>query len=216
MTADLSELLAEIQHHSALAVRSTKRVMELVQTLADAPGVATSSGRLSHPSRTQVPTSYLRWVGWLKENGPAPRQEVADGANTPLTKRAMELVTNWIPLCEAVEDGTYTDDDLFRVDEQPNGAGRPRAIYFLWGQRYEVRPLFGVGPERPDAETDTETDAETGTEPETLLGVVLPPEPDTGEPLFAQEYPEPETEPEPEPETQSIGDPLGDLDWGEI
>jgi hypothetical protein len=72
-----------------------------------------------------------------------------------------------LSMAELVE-ANYPDDMMMRISvDNPHGHGRPVDVYFLWSQRFDVKPIYGVGPELPDSKA--------------MLGVVQPdPEYQTG------------------------------------
>jgi hypothetical protein len=177
MPQDIKELLTQISHHETMANHHTSMATSLrVQYQA---AIGDSSVDWGNGVLKRRPTkSHGRWVAWLSENGPAPRKKIADDVG---------LLTGEIPpyadTLGLTVDSSFPDNTLMRLSaDNGRDRGRPVDVFFLWHQRFDVRPLFGVGPTKPEfqpidnapleiASVSLDTDGAPGT----MLGVVQPP-----------------------------------------
>lgn len=183
MTQNIKEILDQIRHHEVMIEHHTSLATSLRMQYQSLVGDSSVDWRNSLLKRRPT-KSHQRWVEWLSENGPASRKTIAD---------AVGLLTGEIPPYANLlpAKGMFPDDMMLRLSaDNPHNHGRPLDVYFLWSQRFDVLPLFGVGPERP-----LETDGES----ETLLGVIMPPEPS-----LDATYQEMSDEVESEPETDAL------------
>lgn len=107
------------------------------------------------------------WVDWLTVNGPAYRKDIAEATGLNLATNATAHVRPWKDHMEHWSDGQLPADTLCNITGPKKGMGRPPVIYFLWSQRFDLLPRYGVGPEKPYA---------TGgvVEPGALTGVLQP------------------------------------------
>lgn len=98
-----------------------------------------------HPSGSK---SYREWITWLEVNGPAYRKTITDGTGRTLPGK--QPVMDWSSVMVTWDDTAMPSDTLCKINGPSAGKGRPPTIYFLWSQRFDVLPKFGVGPARPD------------------------------------------------------------------
>lgn len=128
------------------------------------------SGRGTGVSPTRIPNCVAVWRNWLAENGPATRQTIAEATGVKFNERGTPHTVKWVE-GEAGLDFVAPDTiTRFLGLKKESGRGAPPTIYALWSQRYEVLPKFGVGPERPDPDSQSNE-----SEPEALTGVIRPP-----------------------------------------
>lgn len=159
MTQEIKELRDKITHHETMAQHHTTLATSLriqYETLVGGGTVDWGSGLL----KKRPTKSHNRWVTWLKRNGPATRAAIAKDEGLLTGEVPPYADSLGLSMAELVE-ANYPDDMMMRISvENPQGKGRPVDVYFLWSQRFDVKPLFGVGPVQPD--------------PSTLLGVIQP------------------------------------------
>jgi hypothetical protein len=108
--------------------------------------------------------SLQLWSEHLAEHGPTFRQDIWDATGLNLAQAGHNQVRKWVGPMAFWPDNALSPDAVLSIQSLGTGKGRPPVIYFLWKQRYDVRPKYGVGPERP-------ADGEDGS---ALLGVVQP------------------------------------------
>lgn len=201
MTATPGEQLAEINHALALAQTNLKRAFSALQKYEEAMGI-----RATERKKPAIRCLAI-WQKWLAENGPNTRQAVTDATDTKLTERATPYTVVWDDDIDPTDEEAYPDDTLFRIRALHGGEGRgaPPVVYFLWSQRWDVHPLFGVGPIFGTVRiTDEQSD-------EDRLASALSPLP---EPL------EPEDDLHPYPESDTVSEETSDrfatlVDWYE-
>lgn len=163
------EFYAKIHEHTALAldhVNKATTMLRQCEALSLSPGAPSTTIRTIRGGGASLDV----WARWLANHQPATRQAIWDATGVKLTERA----TPHTVLCDDsigdLADNTFLPDTVCRMRGRSapgTGRGGRPVIYFLWDQRYDVRPLFGVGPERPMDPSDSEL--------QTLLGVVMPP-----------------------------------------
>lgn len=146
MQQNIQQLLDQITHHETqMAYHRSEaeklRNQYLARTWED--GVDYGNGLL----KRRPTKSHGRWVAWLRDNGPTPRATVADACGLLLGEPPPYLDQMGLTQRD-IQDGKYPDDFMLRIQaENPQGKGRPIDVYFTWGQRFDVRPIYGVGPE---------------------------------------------------------------------
>lgn len=153
MPKTASELLADVSHYMALAQVNYTKAQAALRNYERAVGKQTA------PKRKPSIKSLRIWGEWLAENGPATRQTIMEATGHPLTERALPHTVEWDDLIDPSDDGAFPATTIMRLRGVAEGRGAPPVIYFLWSQRFDVRPLFGVGPEK---------------DPAPMLGVVYP------------------------------------------
>ncbi len=152
LTEAAEEALATFKHHRALADLAMERFLSILSH-----GESIATGQASVPRCVRV------WAEWLAENGPATRQTITDATDVKFTERGTPHTVLWDDLRGAdvdVPPGTIVRFKGVR----PQGRGAGPAIYALWSQRFDVLPLFGVGPNIRDA----------APEPAAMTGVLGP------------------------------------------
>lgn len=172
----LTDLLSEVRNQQAIIRHAGEQVDVLIGKITDMV-----PSPLSHSSPSERrPKALVRWIDWLKENGPALRKDVAGGTGCNLSQAAMPHVRQWKEHMEGWEDDQLPADTLMSIQAIPSGLGRPPVIFFLWSQRYQLLSQFGVGPSQP---------------PVTMTGVIGPTDynttifpPDNGDPLVPQNW----------------------------
>lgn len=178
------EVLEEIRLQFNVVRHSTERLGELIASYGDM--VPSPNGDGLKTRRSGSIKSLDVWIDWLKANGPSLRQTIWDATGVNLATSATPQVRKWKDHMEMWSDGELPPDTLFNIQGTTRRKGRPPVIYFLWSQRFDVFPIFDVGPER---ETDYESEPT-----DTVLGVIQPPDghPPTWDDLVAGAKPWPE------------------------
>lgn len=165
------QLLIDIEHHQQLADYHNgemRRALKEYQLLQGAAMILPHSQQ-AVSARGKI-KAVVYWTDWLAKNKPAFRADIEEATGIRLTDRATPHVLVWSHKLVGHGDASYAPDKLCSIQEPAGRKGRPRLIYFRWDQRFDVRPLFGVGPERPVPDAD-----------DALLGVIQPePEYQTG------------------------------------
>lgn len=116
-----------------------------------------------------LPTSQVRcvreWTDYLAANGPSLKPDIHKATGIKFTERGGQHTVDWHTALEDAADNHFAANTIMKINALPEGKrGAPRRIYFLWSQRYDVRPKFGVGPERPDTvEVDVYGEPAQGT-----------------------------------------------------
>lgn len=170
-------VLDEIIHQHTVAQHHLDRLGRLIASYRELVPAPDETGTAPSRRRGRVKSAEA-WVGWLSDNGPAYRKTVAEAVGN-LAANASPLVRQWKEHMEIWPDDQLPGDTLMNIQgPKPSGSkGRPQVIYFLWSQRYDVLPSFGVGPSSPTTNPTLSdpTDASGESEPQTLTGVVRPP-----------------------------------------
>lgn len=135
------ELLAEISHSLALAQVNLKRAFSALEKYETSMGMA-------KVTKTHTIRCVQVWQDWLAANGPNTRKHITEVTGVKLTERATPHTVVWDDGIDPTDDVAFPANTLMRVRSLHEGGGRgaPPVIYFLWSQRWDVHPLFGVGP----------------------------------------------------------------------
>lgn len=153
-------LLAEIEQHLALAQHHGTKAADLLRSYqVRIPDGASGP----QPIRGGIAKSFDAWIDWVSEHGPSLRQDIWDGTGINLATTATKHTIAWADRMAYWEDDAMLPDSLCRITGLTTGRGRPPTIYFLWSQRYDVLPKFGVGPahsDRTKIDPPTEEDLE--------------------------------------------------------
>jgi hypothetical protein len=173
------DVLDEIVLQQAVVQHSLDRLGQLIATYRD---LVPTPGENPRTYRKVGIKSLDAWTSWLRDNGPALRQTIAEAVGN-LSTSASPHVRKWQEHMEMWADDQISPDTLLSVQATKRGMGRPPMVYFLWSQRYDVRPLFDVGPEPPGIDP-TAGHKEVAppvhkelTEVQPLTGVIQPPVP---------------------------------------
>lgn len=203
LTKSAEDALALFRHHDALAIANRKMANAALSNFLDA---VTAGGTFTGSSETtgRVPKCVTVWTSWLAEHGPNTRQHITEATRCRFTEAGTPHTIKWEKIYYDGESDIH-DDDLFpqntiirfrgkKVKTYRSGVtktGAAPVIFALWSQRYDVLPVWGVGPERPLTPQDVydaavtrglshaEAQAEAWPEdPEAMtpmLGVIQPP-----------------------------------------
>lgn len=137
------ELLAEANQHYALAhhhLGKVKIVLDLMIEARPASMVAT----VNSPVRC-----VREWVDWIGVNGPSLKGDIHEGTSVKFTERGAKYTVEWARSLATARDDQFAPNTLMKISGQSKGRGAPPKIYFLWSQRWDVYPKFGVGPIKP-------------------------------------------------------------------
>lgn len=146
MTEAKETLLSQIEYHlhTATALLNQYRG-DYVQ-----PGPHTAAVEGVPVRKPQGSNRSVReWVGWLRMHGPSYRGEIQEATGINLTAKPSQVL-DWSGDMVTWAETAVPGDTLCRTTGFREGRGRPPSIYFLWSQRFDVLPKFGVGPVRPD------------------------------------------------------------------
>lgn len=150
MNEAAEQALSNFQHEQALSTAHAKRAegylaqfLSLVgQKVADRP--------------TGMTVRCVReWTRYLAENGPELKPVIAEETGIKFSERGTPHTFLWDESMADDPDDALPPNAICRIQGPPNeGRGRPPMVYFLWSQRYDVHPLFGVGPIKPEPSDD--------------------------------------------------------------
>lgn len=150
------EALTTFRHYRALADSNARKADSALTRFLDAISFDAGAAMTGN-----VPQCVKVWTNWLAENRPALRQTITEATGIKFTERGTPHTLRWEDV-DGFADSDVPPSTIVRFRGLGGGKGRGQVvIYALWSQRYDVLPLFGVGPERPD--------------PEPLTGVIRPP-----------------------------------------
>lgn len=189
MATPLSEAaenaLSSFRHHQALALQHSKRADGFLDQFLSL--ISYEGAKSDTPAK--LPRCVREWTAWLHANGPAFRRDIYEGTGVKFNERGTPHTIQWSGKLNDVDDDSISPNTIVRfIGRSPTSRrGSPPTIYALWSQRYEVRPKFGVGPERPTedetaiadehlARGEVRSAAEILKPPETMLGVIQPPD----------------------------------------
>lgn len=164
MATPLSEAaenaLSSFRHHQALALQHSKRADGFLDQFLSL--ISYEGAKSDTPAK--LPRCVREWTAWLHANGPAFRKDIYEGTGVKFNERGTPHTIQWSGKLNDVDDDSISPNTIVRfIGRSPTSRrGSPPTIYALWSQRYEVRPKFGVGPEKPTAE------------PEPMFGVIQP------------------------------------------
>jgi hypothetical protein len=168
MPQTLEELQADAMQNYAMAHHYLSKLKTVLDEM-----VAARSGTVG-----TAPVRCVReYQDWLALNGPALKSDVHAGTGVKFTERGTPYTVDWIPSLADAPDDRFAPTTLMKINaKQGDGRGAPAKVFFLWSQRWDVLPKFGVGPERPAGidPVASETQPETWTPASTVLGVVQP------------------------------------------
>lgn len=146
--------LASFQHEHALSIAHAKRADGyLSQFLAL---VSHKTGDRSTPTGMSI-RCVREWTRWLAANGPELKPIIAEETGIKFSERGTPHTFLWDESMEDDPDDALPPNAIVRMQAPAReGRGRPPMIYFLWSQRFDVHPRFGVGPikSEPTDETD--------------------------------------------------------------
>lgn len=198
------ELHAEAMQHYAMAHHYLGKLKE---TLDQMTAGRVGSGPITSPVRC-----VREWTDWLSLNGPALKSDIVEATGIKFTERGTPYTVEWSTSLSEAPDDQFAPNTIMKIGSRAEGRGAPPKVYFLWSQRWDVHPLFGVGPLKPKTVVDYVNEiGEVGFDPEPLTGVVKPPVVSPHalapgpweEPPLALDEPVPQAEwAEPEPPTR--------------
>ena len=159
MAKSLEQLLIGIEHNQQLVDYHSAEVKRLLReyVLLQGPVPVPYSSKMTGMKGNVK--SLVLWTEWLAENRPAYRQTITDATGIRLSEKAKPRMLQWSRLVDVNNDSAHPADTVCYIQDKPTGGrGRPQMIYFLWSQRWDVHPLFGVGPIKPSEELATDDD----------------------------------------------------------
>jgi hypothetical protein len=137
------ELLAEATQNYALAHHYLSKLKVTLDKLS-----AAHSGT---PQASRPPVRCVReWQDWLDINGPTIKGDIQEATGVRFTERGTPYTVEWTPALAQEPDDRFAPHTLMKINTKADGRGAPPKIFFLWSQRWDVHPLFGVGPIKPE------------------------------------------------------------------
>lgn len=164
------QALANFQHEQAMAATHQRRADGYLAQFLSLVGQKAGNGPTGQAIRC-----VREWTRWLSENGPALKPDIQEATGIKFTERGTPHTFLWDESMDPEDDDAYPASAIMRVQGPPqDGRGRPPMVYFLWSQRWDVHPLFGVGPRRAIHSMEPrEVEATVDGEPTTLTRVPL-------------------------------------------
>src|SRR3990167_9510519 len=148
MTQDTDDALSKIVQHLAVAQTYLSKAAVLVAEYQSA-AAPTPLGSAVRSTNTTIHSLHM-WAEHLAEHGPTTRGDLDAATGLNLTKSGYDRTHAWVRPMTYMAGGSFPDDAVMRIKGPSNGVGRPPVVYFLWSQRWDVHPLFGVGPVKPE------------------------------------------------------------------
>jgi hypothetical protein len=135
-------LHGEAMSQYALAHHHLNRLKDVLDQMASARAFTP----VSH-----APVRCVReWQDYLAINGPTLKPKITDDTGIKFTERGSQYVVEWRSALREMPDDNFAPNTLMKINARSEGKrGSPPRIYFLWSQRWDVHPLFGVGPTGP-------------------------------------------------------------------
>lgn len=139
--------LASFRHHQALSIVHARNAETYLEQFLS---VLNQETDLDGVAPAQSVRCVREWTSWLADNGPAYKSTIAEATGVKFTERGTPYTFQWVPSYAGSPDDAFPANALMKIDGPSSGSrGRPKAIYFLWSQRWDVLPKFGVGPVKP-------------------------------------------------------------------
>lgn len=181
----LDELYAEAMQNYAMS----HHYLSKLKTVLDQMASARSGEAATAPVRC-----VREWQDWLTANGPALKSTIHEGTGVKFTERGTAYTVDWVPSLATAPDDRFAPTTLMKISSKSDGRGAPPKVYFLWSQRFDVYPRFGVGPDPAERVIPTGFDVADVTWPTspdggTVLGVVAPVSAHPIDPEFGDEQP---------------------------
>lgn len=147
MNEAAEQALSNFQHEQALSIAHARRaegyLAQFLSMVSQKDGKRTPSGLTVRCVR--------EWTRWLSDNGPATRAHITEQTGVKFSERGTPHTFVWDDSMVDDPDDALPPNAIMRMRGAPNpGRGAPPVIFFLWSQRWDVHPLFGVGPVKPD------------------------------------------------------------------
>lgn len=146
---DPNDVLSKITQHLAVAQTYLGKVAVMVAEYQDSVAPMPLHGSAIRSSNTAI-HSLQMWAEHLAENGPTARGALNTITGLNLTKSGYDRTHAWVGPMTYMPDDAFPADAVLRIKGLSNGVGRPPVIFFLWSQRWDVRPKFGAGPTKPE------------------------------------------------------------------
>lgn len=140
------ELHAEAMQNYAMAHHYLGKLKE---TLDQMTAGRVGSGPITSPIRC-----VREWTDWLSLNGPTLKPDIVEATGVKFNERGTAYTVEWSPSLSQAPDDQFAPNTIMKISSRRVGQGRgaPPKVYFLWSQRWDVHPLFGVGPVKSESE----------------------------------------------------------------
>lgn len=158
MNEAAEQALSNFRHEQALSIAHAKRADGYLNQFLSLVGE-----KGDRPTGMSI-RCVREWTRWLADNGPALKSTVAEETGVRFTERGTAHTFLWDEDMADESDDAFPPNAIMRMQGPNDGRGRPPMIYFLWSQRWDVHPLFGVGPKQ----TRDSIEAEPSVTPENL------------------------------------------------
>lgn len=143
MAYSYEHLHAEAVQQYALAHHHLSRLKDVLDQMA-------SVRQGAAPSVIPSVRCVREWADYLASHGPTPKPQIHKDTGIKFTEAGGRYTVEWHSALEGVPEDHFAPNTIMKINADPEGKrGAPPKIYFLWSQRYDVRPLFGVGPSEP-------------------------------------------------------------------
>lgn len=143
-------ILDEVQDHILAGSQHYEKAKSLLAMLySQFPELGADTDTKSLAAHTDgYPPSLFAWAEWLGKNGPSLRNAVYKGTMKQLSSPASKRVLAWTKSMDTWDEEDVPSDVVCRIqcNAQQFAKGRPPTVFFLWSQRYDVYPIFRVGP----------------------------------------------------------------------
>lgn len=144
------DTLVKIAQHLSVIQTYLSKVTVLVAEYQS----ATAQNGTVRSTNTTIHSLHM-WAEHLAANGPTARGDITAATGLNLTKSGYDRTHAWVGPMTYMPDDGFPADAVLRIKGPSNGVGRPPVIFFLWSQRWDVLPKFGVGPVQPDVLPET-------------------------------------------------------------
>lgn len=143
----IEQALSSFQHEQALSIVHARRAEEFLSQFLSL--MNRKDGGSGIPTGQSI-RCVREWTRWLSNNGPALRSTITEGTGVKFSDRGTAHTFIWDDSMLHYSDDSLPQFSIVRMRSVTTpGRGAPPVIYFLWSQRWQVLPKFGVGPIKP-------------------------------------------------------------------
>lgn len=151
LSAAAETALATFRNEDALAIAHRRKANVALDRFLTIINHGESTASIATPTN-DAPRCVQVWTKWLQDNGPNTRQHITEQTGVRFSERGTPYTLRWgddllYSLPNLIQPSTII---RFRGTKPPGQRGAAPTIFALWSQIFDVYPLFGVGPERPD------------------------------------------------------------------
>lgn len=155
------ESLADAEHHQAQAIYHQRKALKAMEQYLNALDIG------SLP-RSHSIACIKTWQEYLAKNGPNTRKHITEATSTKFSERATSHTVMWDSSINPNDDSAFPPNTICRIRSKhlDGTRGAPPVIYFLWSQRWDVYPEFGVGPNAASRPATDQVDEAAVADPE--------------------------------------------------